>query len=71
MYILNIARDVKKMSLNEIRDFIFENYYKQIGFSEENSYHLMKRLKKKKDLLLLANKLIEKIRDCGNAKEHY
>ena len=47
MYILNIARAIKKMSLNEIRDFIFENYYKRIGFSEENSYHLMKRLKKK------------------------
>ena len=45
MYILNIARAIKKMSLNEIRDFIFENYYKRIGFSEENSYHLMKRLK--------------------------
>ena len=27
--------------------------------------------KKKKDLLLLANKLIEKIVDLDNAKEHY
>ena len=31
----------------------------------------MKRLKKKKDFLLLANKLIEKIPDRRNAKEHY
>ena len=31
----------------------------------------MKRLKKIKDLLLLAKKLIEKIPDCCNAKEHY
>ena len=30
----------------------------------------MKRLKKK-DLLLIANKLIEKISDPPNAKEHY
>ena len=30
MYILNIARAIKKMSVNEIRDFIFENYYKRI-----------------------------------------
>ena len=30
MYTLNIARAIKKMSVNEIRDFIFENYYKRI-----------------------------------------
>ena len=48
------------MSVNKIRDFIFENYYKRNYFSKENSYHSLKRLKKN-DLLLLANKLIEKI----------
>ena len=58
------------MYVNEIKDFIFENYYKRIGFSKGNSYYSMKRLKKK-DLLLLANKLIEKISDPHNAKEHY
>ena len=42
MYILNIARAIKKMSVNEIREFIFENYYKRIGFSKENSYCSMK-----------------------------
>ena len=31
------------MTVNEIRDFIFENYFKGIGFSKENSYS-MKRL---------------------------
>ena len=51
------------MSVNEIRDFIFGNYYKRIVFSKENSYYSMKFLKKKRDLLLFANKLIEKIRD--------
>ena len=62
MYILNISRDIKKMSVNDIRDFIFENNYKQISFSRENRNHLMKRLKKKQqqDLLLLSNKLIKK-----------
>ena len=59
MYILNIARAIEKMTANEIRDFIFENCYKRIGFSKENSFCSMKRLKKKR-LLLLANKLIEK-----------
>ena len=44
MYILNIARAIKKMSTNEIKDFIFENYYKQIEFSKENSYYSMKHL---------------------------
>ena len=53
-----------------LRDFIFENYYKRIGFAKERTYYSMKRLKKK-DLLLLATKLIEKIPDPHNAKEHY
>ena len=59
MYTLNIVRAIKTMSVNEIRDFIFENYYKQHGFSMENSYYTLKYLKKK-DSLLLAKKLIEK-----------
>ena len=50
------------MSVNEIREFILENFYKRIVFSRENSYYLMKRLKRN-DLLLLANKLTEKIPD--------
>ena len=37
MYILNIVKTIKKISANEIRHFIFENYYKRIGFSKENS----------------------------------
>ena len=35
------------MSINEIKDFIFENYCKIIGFFKENSYYSMKRLKKR------------------------
>ena len=35
-----------------------------------NNYYSMRRLKKK-DLLMLANKLIEKIPDPLNPKEHY
>ena len=58
------------MSVNDIRDFIFKNYYKRIGFLKEGRYYSMKRLKRK-DLLLLANKLIEKVPDPRNAKEHY
>ena len=58
------------MSINEIKALIFENYYKQIGFSKESSYYSMKRLKRK-DLILFANKLIENIPDPRNAKKHY
>ena len=59
MYTLNIGRAIKKISIKEIRDFIFENYYKQFGLYKKNSYYSMNHLKRK-DLLLLANKLIEK-----------
>ena len=58
------------MSVNKIREFIFANYYKRIGFSKENSYYSMKPLKRK-DLLLLANKLREKIPDPRNDKQHF
>ena len=35
------------MSVNDIRNFIFENYDKRIGCSKENSYYLMKTQKKR------------------------
>ena len=60
MYTLNLFRPIKKMSVNEIRDFTSEKYYKRIGLSKESSYYSMKRLKRN-DLLLLANKLIQKV----------
>ena len=50
MYTLNIASAIKKMTVNEFRDFIFENYYKQIGFVKKNSYYSMKRFQKKKNI---------------------
>ena len=46
------------MSVNEIRDFIFENYYKRIGFSKRNSHYSMKRFNEtleKKDCCLQTN----------------
>ena len=50
------------MAVNELRDFIIEGYYKRIGFVKESSYYSIKRLKRKA-LLLLVTKLIEKIAD--------
>ena len=55
MYILNITMAIKTMSINEIKDFIFENHYKQIRFSKKNSYYSMKRLKKKIDCYWVTN----------------
>ena len=43
MYTLNTIKAIKKMSVNDIRDFIFENLYKRIEFSNEDSYYSMKR----------------------------
>ena len=45
MYILNIANAIKKMTINELRDFIFENDYKPIRFSKENTYYSLKHEK--------------------------
>ena len=47
MYILNITSSIRKMTVNELWDFILENYYRQIGFSKENSHYSMKHKKKK------------------------
>ena len=70
MHILNVAMAIKKMNANEIRDFIYGNYYKRIEFSKEESYCSLKRLKKER-LLSLANKLLKNVPDPCNAKEHY
>ena len=47
-----------------------KNNYERIGFSNENSCYSTKRLKRK-NLLFLPKKLIEKIPDACNAKKHY
>ena len=55
MYTLRITKAIKKISVNDIRYFIYENYYKRIGFSKKDSYHSLKQTKRK-----LNNKLIRK-----------
>ena len=46
--------------INEIKDFIFGNYYKGTEFSKKISYNSIKHLTKN-DLLLLTNELIKNI----------
>ena len=35
------------MTIKELKDFLFENYYQRIKFAEENSGYSMKDLNKK------------------------
>ena len=43
MYTLNYTSAIKKMTIHELGDFIFENYYKQIGYAKESDCYSMKR----------------------------
>ena len=60
-----------KVTVKDLREFIFKNYYKRIGFTKRDSYHLLKKAQKKKDLVLFATNLTKKIPDHTKAKEHY
>ena len=55
MYILNIDNATKKMTANELRDFIFENYYKRLSFSKKNLF--MNETLEKEGLQLFTTKL--------------
>ena len=46
MHTLNIATALRKMRFTELGDFIFENYYKTIGYLEGTSYYSMQSMKK-------------------------
>ena len=45
MYILATA--IKKMTANELRDFMYENYYKPVGFNVEITHNKLKCQKKR------------------------
>ena len=38
MCTLNIASSMKIMTVNELRDFIFENYYQRIGVAKYSNF---------------------------------
>ena len=66
MYVLNTASALQKISVNEIIDFIFKNYYKRVDFSKENSYYSIKHQEKRS-----TTALTQKILDPRNDKKHY
>ena len=53
--------------MTEIRDFIFENYYRQVKFLKKTV--IIEWNIGRKDLQLSATKLTEKIPDPSNVKE--
>ena len=59
---------MKRMTIKQFRDFIFESYYRRIGFTKENSYYSMKHQKKR--FIIICNQIIKKT-DPGTAKEYY
>ena len=56
MYVLNTSSAMTNMTVKKIRDIIFENYYRLIRFSKQNSSCSLKH-QLKKYLKLFANKL--------------
>ena len=50
MYIFNIENTIRNDGGNEgLREFMFENYYNQIGITKKDSYYSLKKAKKKND----------------------
>ena len=43
MCIQNIENAIRKRTVKDLREFTFENYFKQIGFTKEDSYFLLKK----------------------------
>ena len=70
MYILNIAKAMKKM-LMKSKTLSLQTIIKELDFLKKTVIIQWSAWKKKKDLLLITNKLIEKIPDLCDAKEHY
>ena len=69
MYVLDIASAIKKIPVNEIRDFIFEDYYKELIFLRKTviiQWNIRKKIFK-----MFAIKLKEKIPNPLSAKECY
>ena len=47
-----------------------DDIYKQVGFTKEDTYYLLKMLKKKKDLLGYGSKVIKKVLDLSKVTKY-
>ena len=60
MYIVNFANAMKKIK-------IFKKYYERVGFTKENSYYSIKRLRKR--FKTICNQVNRKNNNSSNIKE--
>ena len=58
-----MTKDIKMVSVNKIRDFTLENYYKQIVFRKK-AVIIQLNASKKINYCSLTNKLAAKVPDC-------
>ena len=65
MHIRNIENAIRKSSVKDLREFIFENYFKQIGFTKEDSYFSLTNWKE--TFILFVTRLTKKISKLGKA----
>ena len=65
MYIHNIENAIRKSSVKDLREFILENYLKQIGFTKEDSYFSLTNWKE--TFILFVTRLTKKISKLGKA----
>ena len=56
MYILNITKAIKNMTIKELKDFIFENYYRQNRFINKKQLLVSETLKKNR-FAIICNQL--------------
>ena len=69
MYMLNIAKAITKMSTKKSKTFSLKTIIKKLDVLKKTVITQWNAWKK--DLLLLANKLIEKVPDPRKVKKHY
>ena len=65
MHIRNIENAIRKSSVKDLREFIFENYFKQIGFTKEDSYFSLTNWKE--TFILFVTRLTKEISKLGKA----
>ena len=56
--VISIVGAIKKMTIKELKDFVYEKYYKWVRFIKESTYYSTKH--QRRSFLSFATKLIEK-----------